>query len=60
MLGLRMRDTDATAEIGSQAVLVGAVLNSSDVEGDDFKLGYPTADYVVDGISCELLIESTP
>lgn len=34
---------------GSQAYLYGGLLNSSDAEGDDFTVGWPTAEYTIDG-----------
>lgn len=54
-----LRDADPVVDIGSQAVIYGGLLNNTNSDGTTF-LGWPTASYVVDGISCELLAERTP
>lgn len=36
---------------GSQAWLFGAIKGNPDAEGDDITFGYPTANYLVDGVS---------
>ena len=41
--------------VGTRAYLYGGLLNNSDAEGDDFTIGWPTANYVTDGVPGESL-----
>ena len=58
-LWLCSMDADTNTESGSQAVVYGGVVNNTNTDGTTF-LGFPTASYVVDGISCELLGQIPP
>lgn len=49
-----LRGTDAVNNVGSQATLYGGVLNNT-YDNITYFLGWPTAEYMVDGIPGELL-----